>query len=105
MKKATLTFLTTALLIVVAFGSAQINSAEGEARQGPQEPQGPAIDSPGRKLRALSLTTTSVIGGNNFSGSVSLQFVAPRGGTRVSFTTDPPFNQEGGNAAFVPSGV
>jgi hypothetical protein len=34
-----------------------------------------------------------------------LEFVAPLGGTRVSLTTDPPFNPEGGNAAFVPSSV
>jgi hypothetical protein len=107
MKKTMIPFLTTlALLIIVVFGSARTNSAEREAaRVDPQGPQGPAIDSPGRKLKALSLARAAIIGGNPISGTVRLEFVAPLGGTRVSLTSDPPFNPEGGNAAFVPTSV
>ena len=102
MKKTIITFTTLVLLIVVVFAPAQRSSA---ALQGPQGPTGPAIDNPGRKIQALTLTKTAIIGGNSFSGTVRLEFVAPKGGTTVSLTTDPPFNPEGGNAAFVPSGV
>lgn len=98
MKKST-TFAIFTLLIGPLLVASLPTTAES------QGPQGPAIDNPGRKLRSLSLAKTSVIGGNNFSGSVSLQFVAPNGGTRVNFSTEPAFNTEGGNAAFVPSGV
>ncbi len=102
MKRPTLTVLTTLSLFIIAFGLAENNNARV---RGPQGPTGPTIDNPGRKLRAISLTKAAVIGGNSFSGTVRLEFAAPTGGTIVILTTDPPFNPEGGNAAFVPAKV
>lgn len=102
MKKTIFTFLATLALLVLTLGSTQVNSA---VDADPQGPSGPAIDNPGRKLRAISLSKAAIIGGNTFSGTVRLEFVAPSGGTVVTLATDPPFNPEGGNAAFVPSRV
>lgn len=99
MKKSTLSSIA---IFTLLFGALPVTAPISAESQGPT---GPAIDNPGRKLRTLSLARTSVIGGNNLSGFVSLQFVAPNGGTRVNFSTDPAFNPEGGNAAFVPSGI
>jgi hypothetical protein len=100
MKESTLSTIATFTLLI---GVLLLTTLPSNAKF--QGPQGPALQNPGRKLQALSLTETSVIGGNKFLGSVRLQFLAPNGGTRVSFSTDPAFNPEGGNAAFVPSGV
>ena len=60
---------------------------------------------PGHRLKSLSLSQTSVIGGTNFTGRVTLQFLAPTGGTTVHLTTDPLPGVEGENFAFVPSTV
>ncbi|MCA1600739.1 MAG: hypothetical protein LC776_03495 [Acidobacteria bacterium] len=108
MKRATLSTVVLFALLICA-GIARTPKTDATSletpSQGPQGPTGPGLNQPGRKLHSLSLSKTSVIGGVDFSGTVRLGFVAPRGGTRVSFSTDPPFNPEGGNAALVPSGV
>jgi hypothetical protein len=52
-----------------------------------QEPISPVT--PGTTLRSLSLSKTSVVGGATFTGTVSLQFLAPNSGASVSLRLTP----------------
>lgn len=98
LKKTNLTLVTLVVVLLGPGGGTLSSYAEFRSAQLP------ATD-PGRKLRTLSLSKASVIGGNNLSALLTLEFVAPKGGTIVSLSMDPPFNPEGGNAAFVTSSV
>lgn len=42
----------------------------------------PIETNPGRKLKSVSLSKTSVLGPATFSGGVQLEFLAPRGAAR-----------------------
>ena len=72
-----------------------------------QEPIPPA--QLGRKLRSLTLSKTSVVGGSSLTGRVLLEFLAPSGGTRVALrlSTDSilPEDIEGGVKARLPVSV
>lgn len=104
MRRALL-IITLSALLICAIGAQTLKADATSPLAGPglQEPITPT--QPGHKLASLALSKTSVIGGAAFSGRVTLQFVAPRGGTSVSLTTDPLPGIEGENLAFVPSHV
>jgi hypothetical protein len=85
---------------------AQTSRADATTLETTSIVQGPIVQTqPGHRLKSLSLSQTSVIGGTNFTGRVTLQFLAPTGGTTVHLTTDPLPGVEGENFAFVPSTV
>lgn len=102
MKRA-LSLITQSALLICAIGAQVLKADATSPITGPsfQEPIVPT--QPGHRLRSLTLFQTSVIAGTAFTGRVSLQFVAPTGGTTVSLTTNPLPAVEGEN--LVPSQV
>ncbi len=105
MKKA-LSIITLSALLICAIVAQTLKADATSLITGPNFQDQPIVPTqPGHRLRFLTLSETSVVGGAAFSGRVTLQFVAPRGGTSVSLTTDPLPGVEGENLAFVPSHV